>query len=136
MGDMHSEQPITAKPQAEISVSLIKRYIFLLPLLIATIPMVIYPVLMVANIMSIAGERPKNPPPLTLQGVLFVTFLYASSFYPIPLGLSWIWAWIKSEKSALWAFLIATIPLIYLLVVVILLMSALGQEGRMQLFGK
>jgi hypothetical protein len=114
---------------------LIKRYAFILPLVIASIPMAIYPMVLMANVMSLAGERPKNPQPPTLQGALFVTFLYSSLLYPAPLGLSWCWAWVQSKKSALWAFLIATIPLIYLLLVVILLMTALGPAGRAQLFG-
>jgi uncharacterized protein len=117
------------------TMSIIKRYFFLLPLIIATIPMAIYPVLMMANVMSIAGERPKNPPAMTLEVFLFRTFLYVSSLYPIPLAISWALALVYSKNSPRRALLISITPLAYLLLTVTLLMTAAGSEGREQLFG-
>jgi hypothetical protein len=51
-------------------------------LFLGAIPLLIYPFLMIANVMSLAAERPHNPVPLVLwlssQG-----FLWSSTLYPV-----------------------------------------------------
>ena len=54
---------------------------FPLPLFAAGVPLIIYPFLFLANIMSLAGARPANPPPFLLS-LGANGFLWGSTLYP------------------------------------------------------
>ena len=94
------------------------KYRFWIWLVVGGLPLLIYPFILMANIMSIAGHRSTPPPPI-LQQLAAHAFLWGSTLYPI-VYLGFASAAIaasrrgKSDKAVNMSLL----PLVYLILVV------------------
>ena len=55
--------------------------LYLLWFILSGLPIIGYPMILVANLMSFAGHRPKNTPRLTF--VMMRSFLWLTTLYPI-----------------------------------------------------
>jgi|GEM_PF-2702818 hypothetical protein len=85
--------------------------------ILSGIPLMAYPAILIANIMSIAAFRSGNVKPATsLREHIFRCFIYYSTFYPLIYGLSyWLANYYLEHAEYGHAILISTSPLIILL---------------------
>jgi len=74
---------------------------------ILSLPLLAYPFVLLANVMSLAGEKVKGTP--FIVTLIFYGFLFFSTLYPLSVIVSW--AFIKRND-----FRITLIPLLHLLV--------------------
>jgi hypothetical protein len=82
-------------------------------LAIAGAPLIIYPVVLVANIMSLGAEPPIQPPPLALR-LTSQGFLWGSTVYPIIYLSCAVPAIIQRVAKPKLALNLAALPLLYL----------------------
>lgn len=73
--------------------------------IVGSLPVIGYPMILLANIMSLAGHRPKGTPPITI--VMMKSFLWSTTLYPV----TYFFALYKyrntpSEMHFMWAGLI------------------------------
>src|SRR5688572_5907060 len=78
-------------------------------------PLIIYPVVLVAHIMSLGGEPPKHPAPLALR-LSSQGFLWGSTVYPIVYFCCAVPAIYHRRAKPRFALNMATLPLLYLTV--------------------
>lgn len=76
-----------------------------------SLPLLVYPFVLLANVMSFAGEKAANTP--FIETLIFYGFLIVSTLYPLSVIISW--AFIKRNN-----FAITLIPLLHLLVCALL----------------
>jgi len=93
------------------------KHLYWIWLILAGLPLLIYPFLLLANIMSLAAETPREPIPFALR-LCSLGFLLSSTFYPLAYGgciVKIITLVVAAEhKQALrWSF----VPLLYLAIV-------------------
>jgi len=86
--------------------------------ILSGIPLMAYPAILIANIMSIAAFRSGNAKPATLlREYVFRCFIYYSTFYPLIYGFSyWLTNYYLEQGDYSQAILIMTSPLIILLI--------------------
>ncbi|WP_166239694.1 hypothetical protein [Paenibacillus turpanensis] len=99
-----------------------KNVLSLLLLIAGGLPLILYPFVMIANIMSLAGERSGNESMLLL--LVVYAFIFLSSTYVITYLISVI-LYIKKKSSRL---KMAAIPLIHLALVVCSFLLWMGME--------
>jgi hypothetical protein len=92
-------------------------------LLLGALPLLIYPVVFLADVMSLAGHRDKNAPAfLSLVSLVALSFILGSLAYPLVYISCWkrVGATFqqKKERLAVW---ISIIPLAFLLLLALLL---------------
>jgi hypothetical protein len=98
------------------------KYAFWVPIVISAIPLIIYPFVLLANLMSLAAEPTAESIQVPLWFKLVVYgFLWGSSLYPLALFGCGIWALARSRQNApKSAILIALIPMAYLAILAVL----------------
>ena len=98
------------------------RYKITLPLIAGGLPLLVYPAVLLAGIMSLAGERTGDEPPALLMAIV-TSFLIGSIVYPLVYVPCAVAAVRKAKKQeAALAFKISMVPLIFLAVLAILLL--------------
>lgn len=92
-------------------------------LVIGAAPLLIYPFVLLANVMSMAATRvPSQPPVPLMQSLTCNAFLWSSTLYPIVYGICAIAAIVSSRSGGLtMSWLLAAGPLAYLVLCVLLL---------------
>ena len=96
------------------------RYYWIL-LIVGAVPLLIYPFILIANIMSFAGTPSSTPVPAS-QWIMSKAFLWSSTLYPVVYFGCLIAAIVcsRSGDSAM-AFKLAAAPLAYLVLCVLLM---------------
>lgn len=86
--------------------------------IISGLVLIIYPVAFIANIMSIAGFKNKNPQrKKSFRETLFRFFIYYNTAYPITYGLCyWMCDTFAEQGNYAWAIGIILLPVIVLAV--------------------
>jgi len=100
------------------------KYAFWVPIVISAIPLIIYPAVLLANVMSLAAEPSTASVQVPLWFRLVVYgFLWGSILYPFVLFGCGTWAMARSRQNApKSAILVALIPMAYLAVLAVLFM--------------
>lgn len=106
---MESHTRDNGEKTAEDSKAVISTFLFV----IAGVPLLLYPFVLIANVMSLAAEPTGQPAPLVLT-IICYAFLAASSSYPATYIVSLIIY--RQRKRLLYAFA----PLVHIAVVVLL----------------
>lgn len=100
----------------------LKPWMLVAALLAGAAPLILYPVILLAGVMSLAGHRTNDDVDLLL--VISRTFVVASLAYPLVYGAclgGGLFAWFAAKKQGL-AFALSVTPLGYFGVLVLLLM--------------
>ena len=79
--------------------------------ILLSLPLIAYPFVLLANVMSLAGEKTANTP--FIETLTFYGFLTLTTLYPLSVIISWVF--IKRNN-----FAITLIPLLHLLLCVVL----------------
>jgi hypothetical protein len=93
-----------------------------LPLIVGGLPLLVYPAVLGAGIMSLAAERTGDEPALLMA--IVNSFLIGSIVYPlvyVPCAIGAVWR--AKEQDAALAFKISIMPLVFLAVLVVLLLA-------------
>jgi hypothetical protein len=93
-----------------------------LPLVLGGLPLPIYPGILLAGVMSLAGERTGDEPALLMTVVK--SFLFGSILYPlvyIPCAIAAVRTAKKQEEAL--AFKLSMVPLVFLSVLVVLFLA-------------
>lgn len=89
-----------------------KKLIGTLLFIIGSLPLFIYPLVLIANIMSIAGESSGDTP--IILSIVFFSFIFFSTIYPLTYILGLILFIIKQR------YIFAILPLLHLLITLML----------------
>ncbi len=89
------------------------RFWFLL--ILGGLPLLVYPFLLIANIMSLAAHQPNPPVPFSFTNLAWLSFLWGSTVYPLVyLGCALVAVILSFGESDHIADRFAMIPLLYL----------------------
>lgn len=92
-------------------------------LIVGALPLLIYPFILLANIMSFAGTKSSTPVPL-MQTVMSQAFLWSSTLYPVAYVACLIAAVTCSRSgNGAMALKLAAAPLLYLGLCVVLMIG-------------
>ncbi len=92
------------------------KYRFWLWLALGGAPLIIYPIVLLANVMSLGGEPPMHPVPLALR-LSSQGFLWSSTAYPIVYFYCARQAIYYRQAKPKYAVNMSTLPLLYLAIV-------------------
>lgn len=99
-----------------------KSYYWIL-LIVGGVPLLIYPFILLANVMSLAGTKSSTPVPL-MQTLIANAFLWSSTLYPlvyIGCGIAAIVCASGGHSAA--AFKLSVVPLLYVVLCVLLMFA-------------
>ncbi len=97
-----------------------RQIVQILLLLLAGLPLVIYPVLLIANVMSLAGYQSTSAGAMVT--IVSLGFFFTSTIYPVVYITSIIGYFISSrKKSALWKRRFVIIPFVALAIQLVML---------------
>ncbi len=102
------------------------RITFYLLLLLGAVPLLIYPFVLLAGVMSLAAGRTGNEPVLLM--VVGYSFLLGSIAYPAVYVICTVLAFVKESKNRTMPTYCAAAPLVYLLVIVALFFATAALE--------
>jgi hypothetical protein len=90
---------------------------------ISGLPLLLYPWVLFANLMSLLAQQPKEPPPLVFR-LAYYAFILSTTLYPVVFFACGAMGWNKAhwgsfKSTVFWAIG----PLLYLLLIVVLFMA-------------